>query len=299
MSVVGNGKIIFCEGKDTSLDYLLLDRVLKDMPKERPTIVPSGGKFTFSIFAEGYFSRLNTERRWLVFRDRDFDDFPTEDIALVPFNKKTTSNLVLMTHRACIENYLLDASLIHEYWTNCYAEQQKYPSMRWSYKDSPGVEAIDSWIRESAMALRDYQAVRWSLAALVNNGGNLARIKTTWTGGSGTLPISLELDHCKGNAVAMISGFHQAIDGVTNESFHENLNKFLKKFDYEYNDFWRNEEYIIWFHGKDIQKEMQKQKMPACKNPISIAEYFKWAVNKIDINSYPDLLELRKKIEEL
>ncbi|MCL1475995.1 hypothetical protein [Argonema antarcticum] len=55
MSVVSSSKIIFCEGKQSSLDAQLLERVLETLPTERPTIVSSVSKFTFSVFAQGYF----------------------------------------------------------------------------------------------------------------------------------------------------------------------------------------------------------------------------------------------------
>ena len=52
MSVV-SGKFIFCEGKENSLDSRLLNRILERIPAERVTIVPSGGKFSFSGFISG------------------------------------------------------------------------------------------------------------------------------------------------------------------------------------------------------------------------------------------------------
>ena len=48
MSVVSGGKIIFCEGKDTSLDYQLLSKIIADISGFN-TIVPIGGKFNFSL----------------------------------------------------------------------------------------------------------------------------------------------------------------------------------------------------------------------------------------------------------
>ncbi len=54
MSVITGKKIIFCEGKQYSLDYILLNRLVDNIQGD-PTIVPAGSKFTFSIFAQGYF----------------------------------------------------------------------------------------------------------------------------------------------------------------------------------------------------------------------------------------------------
>ena len=51
MSVV-NGKFIFCEGKEKSYDRALINRILDGI--SGVTIVPSGGKFNFSGFIDGY-----------------------------------------------------------------------------------------------------------------------------------------------------------------------------------------------------------------------------------------------------
>ncbi|MBE9127281.1 MULTISPECIES: DUF4435 domain-containing protein [unclassified Coleofasciculus] len=115
MSVVSSSKVIFCEGKQKSLDTKLLERVLETMPVERPTIVPSGGKFTFSVFAQGYFFPNETvNQRYIVFRDRDFDTEPTTNIQLLKWQRQ------YLTYRACVENYLLDVDLIHRYWVDEY-----------------------------------------------------------------------------------------------------------------------------------------------------------------------------------
>lgn len=112
MSVVSS-KIIFCEGKEESLDSKLLERVLETLPAERPTIVPYGSKFSFSLFAQGYFCGKKIDsQKYLVFRDRDFDAKPSEEVRLIQLR----SQPVWLTHRACIENYFLDPDLIHAYW---------------------------------------------------------------------------------------------------------------------------------------------------------------------------------------
>ena len=87
MSVV-SGKIIFCEGKKTSLDFRLLNRVIEKLSTNKPTIVPSGSKFTFSAFIQGYFSEDEiSEQKYIIFRDRDFDAKPTDSTALIPLKK--------------------------------------------------------------------------------------------------------------------------------------------------------------------------------------------------------------------
>ncbi|MEH2313606.1 MAG: hypothetical protein V7K35_19895 [Nostoc sp.] len=190
MSVV-SGKIIFCEGKKTSLDFRLLNRVVENLLTNKPTIVPSGSKFTFSVFVQGYFSREGEPNQQpIIFRDRDFDAKPTTNIGLIELNS------MLLTHRACVENYLFNADLIHNYWHTKYIEKQENPTSKWGHGDSPGVEAISGWIEEAARSLQDYQTVRWALADLLQSSASRHQLKTTWTGGSGKLPFSLTLHDC-------------------------------------------------------------------------------------------------------
>lgn len=151
MSVV-SGKVIFCEGKEESLDMKLLDRVVENL-KERPTIVPAGSKFTLSVFAQGYFSRASTNRKGIIFRDRDFDTNPTDKIQLLELKP------MFLSHRACVENYLLNADLIHAYWVTKYQEKQDNPTSKWGHKNSPGIEDISAWIENAAKSLLEYQAV--------------------------------------------------------------------------------------------------------------------------------------------
>jgi hypothetical protein len=81
---------------------------------------------------------------------------------------------------------------------------------------------------------------------------------------------------------------------ITPEKFEENLAKYQEKFNQE--EFWRQKQYLIWFHGKDIQRQMQKQK----SRYISLKDFFeKWAISKIDINQHPDLMELQGIIKQL
>ena len=182
MSVV-SGKVIFCEGKHTSLDFRLLNRVVENLLIDKPTIVPSGSKFTFSIFTQGYFSREQpTNQRYIIFRDRDFDAQPTGNIELIQLRS------MFLTHRACVENYLFNADLIHKYWDTKYAEKVNNPSSKWGHGSSPGSEVISAWIEEAAMSLQDYQTIRWALADLLQSSATRTQFKTTWTGGSGKLP---------------------------------------------------------------------------------------------------------------
>ncbi|MEG3931286.1 hypothetical protein QT990_08520 [Microcoleus sp. T3_B1] len=289
MSVVSS-KIIFCEGKQRSLDTQLLQRVLETLPAERPTIVPCGSKFSFSLFAQGYFSRQEIgSPKYLVFRDRDFDAKPSEEVGLIQLGSQS----VWLTHRACIENYFLDPDLIHDYWREKYIEKQNYPNTKWAHKDSPGIDRIAQWIENAAKSLQDYQAVRWALGELLVSSSTRTQIKTTWTDGSGQLPPSLALVDCRTEAIGLINQFRQAVETVTLDGFEASLASYHQQF--SQSEFWSQKQYVIWFHGKDIQKQMQKQE----SQYISLKNFFNWAANKLDIDRHLDLRELRSKIEQL
>ena len=281
MSVV-RGKVIFCESKLTSLDFRLLNRVVENLLTNKPTIVPAGGKFTFSVFVQGYFSRDSaTNQQYIIFRDRDFDAKPTADIRLLRLNS------MLLTHPACVESYLFNADLIHNYWVTKYTEKLSNPTSRWGHGNSPGIEVISAWIEEAARSIQDYQSVRWALADLLQSSTTRHQLKTTWTGGSGKLPTSLTLQDCQTQAVALINQFQQAVETVTQDRFEQSLAVYQQQFAQE--AFWTQKQYLKWFHGKDIQKAMQRQK----SQYIALDAFFDWALGQIDINQYPDLVELQ------
>jgi len=288
MTVVSNNKVIFCEGKEKSLDAKLLDRILERIPTESVTIIPSGSKFTFSIFAQGYFyPQGNKVQKYLIFRDRDFDIQPEEQVRLIRLQNSW------LTHRACIENYLLDANLIHTYWQLKYREKQENPISKWGHKDSPGVEAISTWIEAGAKELESYQAVRWALGDLLQASSARSQITTTWTGGSGKLPDSLALQTCQIQAIELINQFKSSVSKVTEEAFNISLTNYQQKFSQP--EFWQQKQYLVWFHGKDLQKAMQRSQ----SQYISLESFFNWAVTQIDITQFPDLIELETKIKQL
>ncbi|MBU6346162.1 DUF4435 domain-containing protein [Cylindrospermopsis raciborskii] len=287
MSIVGE-KIIFCEGKQSSLDIRLLNRVVGNILTNKSTIVPAGSKFTLSAFVQGYFSREEaTNQQYIIFRDRDFDAKPTSKIELILLNS------MLLTHRACVENYLINADLIHNYWHAKHLEQRENPISKWGHKDSPGVDAISEWIQEAAKTLQHYQTVRWALAELLQSSAARHQLKTTWTGSSGKLPSSLTLQDCKVQAVSLVNQFQREVENITPEVFEYSLAAYQKQFAQE--EFWTQKQYLIWFHGKDIQKAMQRQK----SKYISLDNFFDWALNYLDINQYADLIELRNRISSL
>jgi hypothetical protein len=304
-------KVIFCEG---NLDLGVLNKVVENQ-FNNITIVAAGGKFSFSTFIQGYFSSIeenkqdkNNEKqnqeeqkkatkKYITFRDRDFDTEPTAEIKLLQIDK--LGNRDFLSYRTCIENYLLDPELIHKYWITQYAEKLENPTIfKWEHKDSPGVDKINQWIEDAARILRDYQAVRWALGNLCQLSASRKQLETKWT--ENTIPDSLDLSTCKSRAWSLINEFKNTVEEVTIDKFEESLSKYLQLFNRQ--EFWQQKHYLIWFNGKEIYKAMHKisqDKTRPYKSYISMYEFSKWAVNNIDITQHPDLIELRNKIEQL
>ncbi len=285
-------KFVFCEGKEASLDYKVLQLIWQRLTGDRPTIVPSGGKFAFANFAEGFFAASKIDNpRYIVLRDRDFDAPPSPDVRLI----SGANQRIWMTHRACIENYLLEPELIHAYWQAKYAEKQENPKLsKWGHGDSPGIEAISQWIESSARSLQYYQAVRWALGDLLRMTGARSQLRTTWTD-DGKLPDSVQLEACKTAAIQqVIEPFRRDVEAITVSNFEASLGKYLDLF--TRSEFWTNKKYMIWFDGKDMAKEMQRQN----HKYISIKKGFlkNW-VGQLDIMQHPDLIELQSKLEQL
>ena len=123
--------------------------------------------------------------------------------------------------------------------------------------------------------------------------GSRIQLKTTWTGSSGKLPVSLSLSDCRNDAIRLIENFRNAIETVTIDQFEKSLDKYQIQF--SQSEFWDQKQYLIWFHGKDIQKAMQRQE----SHYISLGDFFDSMISQFDFTQYPDLVELRAKIEQL
>ncbi len=79
-----------------------------------------------------------------------------------------------------------------------------------------------------------------------------SRLKTTWTGASGKLPVSLAIEDCQSEGINLINQFRGSIEIVKKDVFKERIEKYNELF--SETDFWDTKQYLIWFHGKDIQK---------------------------------------------
>jgi len=286
MSVLGSGiKLLFCEGQPDaegpgSLDKRLLTQLLRGKP---PTtvIVPAGGKHQLRAFIRGWVQAGGRPADYLALRDRDFDALPPTEVGLIPFR---SGQPIFMTYRAAIENYLLDAALIHRYW-----DENSRVATRWTRGQSPGESDIRSWMDQAAKVLTSYQAVRWALAQL-KPGDRWPEVNTTWTQGSGHLPSSLEAKDCLEQASKLVSNFLDDTRTVSAAHLEGSYEKFFAQF--SSSDFVSRADYTIWFHGKDLVKSMQKLR----PDSISIQHYCSWAVDNLEWSHHADLRELAEMI---
>lgn len=201
-------KIIFCEGRPGSLDDLLLRYLMPG----RIFIQPVGGKRGMRAFIEGYLGGYpGSKPEYLGFRDRDFDIEPPERPQLIRLQEEKP---IWLSHCAAIENYLIDADLLWQYWV----ERESTPG--WAHGPALSATEIEDHIRESARELADYQAVRWALARL-KPGDRWPEVSTTWTRGSGFIPSSLDYDGCLAQARRLVMSFQEQIQLIMMDSVVE------------------------------------------------------------------------------
>lgn len=287
--------IIFCEGDANSPDSLLLNQIFLG-EEHKPSIQGGAGKFGLTNFAAGYLLTTPAKKqKYIMFRDRDFDIQPSPEPKLLQLNRPKS---LFLTHRACMENYFLNADFIHNYWEYKYQEKQNNPSSKWGHGDSPGVEEITDWIESAAKSLKDYQAVRWALGNISKSAAR-KQLKTTWTKGSGELPESLTLSDCHEEALKLIEDFREVASPVNQENFQHKLNEYQTQF--EEDKFWTEKQYLIWFQGKDIFREMYKQMQRQGHNYLSLWKLVRnrEAIANLDITQHPDLMELKTKLREI
>ncbi len=230
-------KIIFCEGRPGSLDDLLLGHI---MPLGQVLIQPVGGKHGLRAFIEGYLgSYRGAQPDYVGFRDRDFDVEPPEQPELV---RLAGEKPIWLSYRAAIENYMIDADMLWQYW----AERENAPG--WAHGPALSVDEIKDHIRESARELVGYQAVRWALAKL-KPGPRWPNVRTTWTKGSGVIPSSLDYGDCMDQAHQLVTSFQGQIKDVRPDRLQEYAQAYRQQFDDDH--FFEESKYLIWFHGKD------------------------------------------------
>ncbi len=281
MLVTGENTVhVFCEGKPDSLDAMLISRMVPIGVQ----IVPSHGKGGIARFVEGFFHTSDvTQPKYIVFRDRDFDVEPQNDgLISLPDQEQ-----IFLSNRTCIENYFLDGSLFHRFWKYCFNN-----SCSWTFGHSPGAETLESWFLESAQSLKDYQAVRWSLARLKPETG-WPSMANHLAQSSHHLPELLAREDCLSIAKRLIKCYQNRISNVSLKTFHQNLERYSGFFGED--KFWQNHLYKQYFSGKDILNHVQNRHSKQCP---SMRGYQRWAVKNINWRCFTDFVELYDKLKK-
>lgn len=279
MKMLDAPRVVFCEGKPESLDQRLLLRLF---PSGSVAVQPAGGKGHLPGFVEGFLT-THTAQEYLIYRDRDFDQYPEREPALLSGHHP--NGKLVMSHRTCIENYLLDGGLLDRIWT------EKHDQYSWKFGPSPGIERLTQWIMEAARALVAYQATRWALASLKPKEG-WNTFGNSWVKGD-DLPDRVDETSCEARAKGLIEAFSKHNQAITIESFMEKYREFMDRF--QTKSFWDERLHAIYFSGKDLAGMMDRLhhgKLPPMK------KFFDWAIPEITWRDHPDLLELANRLAD-
>lgn len=162
-------------------------------------------------------------------------------------------------------------------------ERENAPA--WAHGPALPVVDIEQHIRESARELLDYQAVRWALAQL-KPGSHWPNVHTTWTRGSGDMPLSLTYDDCLEEACQLITIFQENIENVRHDRFRSSAQVYHERFTAE--SFLESHRYLFWFHGKDHLVQLCRRLSPNFPR----RPYARWAAENVNIEKHPDLQQL-------
>jgi hypothetical protein len=268
-------RIVFCEGRPGSMDDLLLGH----LPLLGQVLIqPIGGKYGMGAYIEGYLSSYpELQPDYLGFRDRNFDVEPPELPQLIRLRGEKP---IWLSHRTTVENYLIDADLIHKYWV----EREDTPA--WTHGPALSNEEIVGHIQESARELADYEAVRWALAKL-KPGPRWPEIPTTWTKySSGDIPASLVYQDCIDQACQLVLSFNAQIQDVHSGRFKEYAQTYRQRFNDKY--FVEKRKYLVWYDGKDHLVQLCRRLAPNFPR----RHYADWAAENVEVSKHPDLQQV-------
>lgn len=271
---------VYCEGKQGGLDALLMNALLKPTPLDahRVEIEPIGGKESWSKFFDVYAQ----DNDFVAIGDRDCDKSPQFDAdgSAKLQQRRTRSQREYLTGLPCIENYFLDARLLH-----AYIEQKP------GVKDVPTVDELEANLRVVADELKFYMAVRWGLAELRNTVRELNRledIKAASVVEADCIDLAYKKievwnQHYLAHAQSVSTQITTAQFGATYQQHREQFTA---------QTFFDDRRYLAWFDGKDLMGRWLA-KRPR-KVTVTMREYCDWAVSRIDFTPFPDLLEFRR-----
>lgn len=271
---------LFCEGASGSYDKAILEKIADGISNEvLVLIVPTGGKRSIGGFIQGYNkSGLGTQSEFLAFRDRDFDYAVPDSCKLISTDKK----YMFAGYRSTIENYLLAPERV---WNYLEGKRLYHGSFQ-------KLDDVTELFSSAAKKICHYSTVRHALGATRRP----ISLNSTWMDKSGTLPSDLSEDYCIEEAGRLISSFRSDSMAVSEHEFKKHYDIFKNKFD---ENFISRSEYLIYFHGKDLQSAIQLVLNEMGLNEFPFKSYYKAVLGEFNYLDFPDLIELSEKIRSL
>ncbi len=292
-SVIGSSvRVVFCEGKT---DVQFLYKYFKEVDL---AVVEGLGKYAISSFLKGYLKGRDGAPNCLAIRDRDFDFKPEPPVKLIPTGK----DYLFTTHRASIESYWFDPTLIRRYleWLG------QMPNYRARNLPLPDLAHIGQIIADAAQSISAYQAARWALAEMRTLAGRF-ELSEKWVKESGQLPQDLSPEGSLLNGKSYLADFrNKALSASVETDFESHFQAFQRHFNSS--DFVANQEYLTWFHGKDLVTAFHRVIANDPKFRLwnfSFEKYYQAYCDLtntaliFDLAPHPDLLELKRRINQL
>jgi hypothetical protein len=279
---------LYCEGKKDSLDYAILEKLI---PSNSIQIVPIGSKNSansiihFLEFAkEGEIDNniVDKANYYFFFRDRDFDkdlkDYPTSRLFTIPENNNgEIIGQICYGEKTTIENYFFYPELFYEYI------KDKKEGIR---NKITSIDDVKEKFITAAQKLKYYQATRYALSKTPNS---TIRLGNTWLDNSGKLPNNLTEQECQKTVKNLIENKKAKVDNWTYDDFQTQYTHFLNVFNEP--NFFEEEKFLVWFQGKDFEASLRKELG-------DFGGYYRFAKKHFDYKKFPDLIELRRLLEE-
>lgn len=265
---------LYCEGTSGSHDYDILSKVIDGLGIEKPVPVDSiRGAGAIINYLETKGATQSDFK--ILFRDRDFDKAIPENPIL---EQDTERKYCYFSYRNTIENYLFEDMEVFFQFIQQNNYQTRYHIQNLSDAKNKLIEA--------AQRIKIYQAIRHTMGKMRTDETNFG---TKWTAKSGVLPDSLEESYCKERALEKIVNAKNLTENWTRAGFEEIYTSFLARFNEE---FMNNRQFLIYFQGKDLASSLQVV-MPN----FSLKNYYKFAKEHFKYKNFPDLVELRRLLE--
>ncbi len=267
---------IYCEGGSGSHDYDILSKIIEVPVHVNVEIKPIGSvRGAGAIIQDRELIGPVRSDFKFFFRDRDFDRPIPQNVTLERDNNR---KYWYYSYRNTIENYLFNISVFFSFLKdNNLCDKYSLPSE----------DAVKSKFIEAAERIKHYQAVRHAMGKMRTGDTNFG---TRWTEKSGKLPENLDEEYCKNKAWDRIEKAKSIADNWTKENFIKCYQGFLALFD---KGFMETLDFFIYFQGKDFASSLT-----SLLSGFSLNQYYKFAKIHFDYKQFPDLVQLRKLIED-